>query len=124
MLRRVDSCIAVASAMTQARGGAPKPRAVDTMTFAFWRCSSLRSATVVPAGAALRPASHGPNDVGPPGPVPPPTVNATNATLRNTSNATPIATNGNRIRSGRSIDTPITPGRTRRRASPCRCPPP
>ena len=57
MLRRVDSCIAVATAMTQARGGAPRLRAVDTMRFAFWRCSSLRSATVVPAGAALSPAT-------------------------------------------------------------------
>ena len=53
MLRRSDSCLAVASAISQARGGAPFCRATPMIVAAFCRCSSLSVAAVSPAAARL-----------------------------------------------------------------------
>ena len=65
--------MAVASAISQARGGAPIPRATPMMVAAFCRCASLRSAAVVRARPPAQPAtSRTPVSHGPDAPAPPP----------------------------------------------------
>src|ERR1700754_4931520 len=100
MLRRVDSCIAVASATSQARGGAPMSRAVWMMVAALRRCSSLRLLARIPEPPPASPASQGPYDCERPAPLP--VLNRTKPTPRNNPSAAAIATNGMRSRSGRS----------------------
>jgi len=73
MLRRSDSCLAVASATSHARGGAPFCCATWMIVAAFCRCSALNVAAVSPVPDRLAdrsPASHTPGPANPP-PVPP-----------------------------------------------------